>query len=293
MFCSNCGANVEEDEKFCYNCGAPLKRNRHREEKRFTDAPAEIVNKLTNTELEGEPSEIPVPEEPMEDIPVSEPAAPEPVKEPEPAKAPEPVVPPVFAKAPERIPEPEPEVSSQTASEKGFDIEQFWKDNLANLINTPAENKYAAPNTYIASFRPFISDKLMEKTLKFICGGKATADDVIGMLTLNLDEKKSKLALGRAGLVVTKYGLYYAGIPGTKEQVKQLAIGGLIYAGVKAAKKEVMAAQLQYTDITDASIEKEYLVVNLKNGKYLKINMGDFFNPGRFRDAIKEIIAHL
>ena len=25
MFCYNCGAKLEDDEKFCYNCGAPVR----------------------------------------------------------------------------------------------------------------------------------------------------------------------------------------------------------------------------------------------------------------------------
>ena len=281
MFCPNCGAKVEDDEKFCYNCGAPIKR-------RGAGAAPAAAPAVDNIP-EPEPVRMPDPE------PVYTP-------EPEPVYTPDPE--PVFMPEPEPVRQfaqdnrPDAQFSRTAFAEQqpaggAFDLEQFWKDNLFSLINSQTENKYAHPGAYIATFKPYISDKLMERTLKYICQGKASRDDVIGMLTLNLDENKNKFGLGRAGLVVTKYGFYYTGIPGTKEQVKQMAIGGLIYSGVKAAKKEVMAAQVSYADIDDASVEKEFLVVKFKNGKFLKINMGDYFNGGRFRDALKTICANI
>ncbi|MCR4989459.1 MAG: zinc-ribbon domain-containing protein [Lachnospiraceae bacterium] len=83
MFCTNCGAKVEDGALFCTNCGAKLE-------------PAENTVSKVAAEDTGINTDAPVVEEPVaaEPLPVSEPqpvSKPQPISEPQPVNEPQPV----------------------------------------------------------------------------------------------------------------------------------------------------------------------------------------------------------
>ena len=46
MFCYNCGAKLEDDEKFCYNCGAPVRSRNAKPAGEPAKKPAEPVKNM-------------------------------------------------------------------------------------------------------------------------------------------------------------------------------------------------------------------------------------------------------
>ena len=94
MFCHNCGAQVEPDERFCFNCGTPL---RDREE----DAAETYTPPAADPE-------------------------PEAVYTPQPEEA--------DSSQPETFAGVQPEPSPVTRAEAPFSIEQFWADNIYTLL---------------------------------------------------------------------------------------------------------------------------------------------------------------
>ena len=141
MFCPNCGAKVEDDEKFCYNCGAPIKR------RGVGAAPAAAVEENV-PEYDYTDGNTYSYEREFE----QESAAEEFHPEPEPVRMPDPEPVRRFTPEPEPVRQfaqdnrPDAQFSRTAFEERqptggAFDLEQFWKDNLFSLINSQTENK--------------------------------------------------------------------------------------------------------------------------------------------------------